>query len=106
MALSDLLTRIVAWLRAGYPHGVPDPDYVPLLALLSRRLPEADVRQVADALIEQGAIPADRVDIGVLITKLTNEMPLESDIARVRAHLQAAGWPIDDAWPDPDGDKG
>ncbi|MGY4098845.1 DUF3349 domain-containing protein [Nocardia sp. R16R-3T] len=102
MALSDLLTRIVAWLRAGYPHGVPDPDYVPLFALLARRLPEADVRHVADALIEQGAIPADRVDVGVLITELTNEMPLESDIARVRAHLLAAGWPIDDAWSDPE----
>lgn len=102
MALSDLLTRIVGWLRAGYPYGVPDSDYVPLLALLARRLPEEDVRQVADALIQQGALPADRVDVGVLITKLTNEMPLESDIARVREHLLAAGWPIDDHWPSPD----
>lgn len=59
---------VLNWLRAGYPHGVPDPDYVPLFALLARRLPEADVRQVANALIEQGAIPADRVDVGVLIT--------------------------------------
>ncbi|MEV5833577.1 DUF3349 domain-containing protein [Nocardia sp. NPDC052112] len=106
MALSGLLTKIVAWLRAGYPQGVPDRDYVPLFALLSRRLPEAQVRQVVDALIEQGAIPADRVDVGVLITKLTNEMPLESDIARVREHLLAAGWPIDDAWSEPDEDDG
>jgi hypothetical protein len=36
--LSRLLARIVAYLRAGYPEGVPANDYVPLLALLRRRL--------------------------------------------------------------------
>jgi len=101
MALSDFLARIVGWLRAGYPYGVPDTDYVPLLALLSRRLPEDDVREVASALVQQGAIPPDKADVGVVITKLTDEMPLEADIARVREHLLAAGWPIDDTWTDP-----
>ncbi|MBF6327926.1 DUF3349 domain-containing protein [Nocardia transvalensis] len=99
MPLSELLTRIVDWLRAGYPQGVPEADYVPLLALLSRRLTQEEVRQVASALVEQGAIPAERVDAGVVITKLTDEMPRESDLARVREHLIAGGWPVEDAWP-------
>ncbi|AYF75782.1 DUF3349 domain-containing protein [Nocardia yunnanensis] len=100
MALSELLARIVAWLRAGYPQGVPDTDYLPLLAMLATRLSEDQLRQVAAELIVLGAVPPDRADVGVLITKLTDEMPRESDLERVRAHLRAAGWPIDDGWPD------
>src|SRR5437879_875076 len=68
MALSEVLAKIIEWLRAGYPQGVPEHDYVPLLALLSRRLTHDEVLQVIDSLIELGALPADRVDVGVAIT--------------------------------------
>ncbi|MFJ4653569.1 DUF3349 domain-containing protein [Nocardia sp. NPDC088792] len=98
MAWSDLLARIVDWLRAGYPQGVPETDYVPLFALLSRRLSEDEVREVVSALVQRGALPADKVDVGVLITKLTDEMPLETDVERVRTHLQKGGWPVGDGW--------
>jgi hypothetical protein len=98
MALSEVLAKIVEWLRAGYPQGVPEHDYVPLLALLTRRLTEDEVIMVTDALIEHGALPADRADVGVAITKLTHEMPHESDMHRVRTHLTANGWPVDDDW--------
>ena len=30
----SLVKKVVNWLRAGYPSGVPGPDRVPLLALL------------------------------------------------------------------------
>ncbi|MBB5917408.1 hypothetical protein BJY24_006320 [Nocardia transvalensis] len=100
MALSGLLAKIVEWLRAGYPQGVPDSDYVPLLALLSRRLTHEEVQQVASALVEQGALPADKADAGVVITKLTDDMPRDADLARVRAHLESSGWPIVDSWPE------
>jgi hypothetical protein len=99
MALSEVLTKIVEWLRAGYPQGVPERDYVPLLALLRRRLTADEMVQVTDALVEHGALPADRVDAGVAITKFTHEMPHETDLERVRTHLVANGWPVDDAWP-------
>lgn len=92
MPLPAFLTNIVNWLRAGYPQGVPEQDYMPLLALLTRRLSEDEVHQITDTLIEQGDLPVDKADIGVLITKLTDEMPLEADVDRVRAHLEAAGW--------------
>ncbi len=101
MPLSEFLAKVVDWLRAGYPQGVPESDYLPLLALLSRRLSQEEVRQVASALVEQGAVPAERADAGVIITRLTDEMPRESDLARVRAHLVAGGWPVDDTWPEP-----
>ncbi|WP_405138136.1 DUF3349 domain-containing protein [Nocardia sp. NBC_01388] len=57
-------------------------------------------RQVAAALVQQGTIPADKADVGVVITKLTDELPTESDLVRVRAHLVASGWPIEDDWND------
>jgi hypothetical protein len=30
-AVPDFVARVVGWLRAGYPEGVPDVDYIPLL---------------------------------------------------------------------------
>jgi hypothetical protein len=92
--LPPLLASIIEWLRAGYPEGVPEQDYVPLLALLKRQLSDDEVDQVADTLIEEGDLPVSKTDIAVLITKITNEMPLARDIDRVRVHLEAGGWPL------------
>ncbi|SEK74818.1 DUF3349 domain-containing protein [Rhodococcus maanshanensis] len=96
MALPPFLTSILGWLRAGYPNGVPEQDYIPLIALLRRRLSDEEVHAVTDALVEQFPPPIDKIDIQVLITKVTDEMPTESDVERVRAHLAAGGWPLAD----------
>ena len=34
----SVLSAIVDFLRVGYPEGVPQQDYIPLLALLRRQL--------------------------------------------------------------------
>ncbi len=52
------LGRIVAWLREGYPGGVPDHDYIPLLALLERRLTKSEVKQIARSLRRADVSPA------------------------------------------------
>jgi Protein of unknown function (DUF3349) len=93
--VNRFLNSIVAWLRAGYPEGVPPTDYFPLLALLSRRLSNDEVKAVTRALMDRGDF--DDVDIGVLITQITDRMPSPEDIERVRARLAAKGWPLDDA---------
>lgn len=93
--MNKFLTSIVAWLRAGYPDGVPPTDYVPLLALLSRRLTNDEVKAVTRELIGRGEF--DQIDIGVLIARLTNELPAADDIDRVRERLAAKGWLLDDA---------
>jgi hypothetical protein len=92
--VTRFLARIVAWITAGYPEGVPGPDRVPLLALLSRRLTDDEVKVVTDALTDRGEF--DHVDIGVLITEITDELPTAEDVERVRARLAARGWPLDD----------
>lgn len=93
--MNNFLTSVVAWLRAGYPDGIPPTDYFPVLALLSRRLSNDEVKLVASELMQRGDF--DQVDIGVLITQLTDELPSPADIERVRERLAAKGWPLDDA---------
>jgi hypothetical protein len=92
--VTRFLAKIVAWINAGYPEGVPGPDRVPLFALLKRRLSDDEVKAVAKDLIDRGEF--DHVDIGVLITEMTDELPIPDDIERVRARLAAKGWPLDD----------
>ncbi|WP_186627834.1 DUF3349 domain-containing protein [Rhodococcus sp. BP22] len=96
MAVPSFLTAILDWFRVGYPEGVPDADYIPLLALLARRLSDNEVHSVMDALIADGQLPADKAGIAVTITKVTNEMPREEDIDRVRSKLTTGGWPLAD----------
>ena len=102
--MNAFLAKIVAWLNAGYPEGVPGPDRVPLMALLTRRLTNDEVKAVAQDLIDRGDF--DHIDIGVLITQVTDELPREEDIERVRARLAATGWPLDDPREDSDPSDG
>ena len=51
MSLPGFLQKIVDWLRAGYPEGVPATDYVPLFSVLLRtHLTEDDVSAFAREL--------------------------------------------------------
>lgn len=92
--MNRFLDAVVSWLRAGYPDGVPQTDYIPLLALLSRRLTGDEVKEVAGELMQRGDF--DHIDIGVMITRVTDELPALDDVERVRRRLAANGWPLDD----------
>jgi hypothetical protein len=87
------VSSIVRFLRAGYPEGVPPQDYIPLLALLARQLTSEEVLQVTEELAANGD-SASAAAIKDAIANVTHEAPLESDIARVSAHLAAGGWPL------------
>jgi hypothetical protein len=101
-ALSDMLMRVVGFLRAGYPEGVPAHDYVPLLALLRRRLSDDEVIIVASEVLSGRNTPVDATDVRVAITKLTDEMPSPEDTERVKQRLAAVGWPVSDSFGNPD----
>jgi hypothetical protein len=92
---SGLVTRVVRWLREGYPAGLPEQDFVPLVALLRRRLTDAEVTEVAVRLAADGALPASRIDVGTAIARVTSELPSDEDIDRVRRSLAEHGWPED-----------
>jgi len=97
-ALSDILMRVVGFLRAGYPEGVPAHDYVPLLALLRRRLSDDEVIIVASEVLSGRNTPVDATDVRVAITKLTDEMPSPEETERVKQRLAAVGWPVSDSF--------
>lgn len=87
MRLADRLSSIVAFLRAGYPAGTPTTGYVPLLALLRRRVTDNEAIAISRKLVGQRRQPVDTTDIGVEITRVTDEMPSADDIARIRRRL-------------------
>jgi hypothetical protein len=93
MALPPFLARIVDWLRAGYPEGVPQHDYIPLFALLGSQLSNDDVTLIADELAFS-ADPESAEAIKKAISAITHTTPHDSDVARVRSHLAAGGWPL------------
>jgi hypothetical protein len=90
---AGLITRVVRWLRAGYPAGLPEQDFVPLVALLRRRLTDAEVTAVGAQLVAAGDLPASRVDVGTAIARVTSELPSDDDVERVRRYLVEHGWP-------------
>jgi hypothetical protein len=98
MPLNTRLNAIIDWLREGYPSGVPPRDYIPLLALLRRRLTEDEVREIASVVAELGPDGQNgNAEIGVEISKITDAMPSPEDIERVEARLVSHhGWPLDE----------
>jgi hypothetical protein len=93
MELPPVLRQIVGWLRAGYPEGVPDVDYVPLFALLGSELTNHDVSLIADDLASSSD-PHSAEAIKKAIAAVTNTTPSDADVNRVRARLAGAGWPL------------
>jgi hypothetical protein len=104
MALPPLLSKIVGWLRAGYPEGVPEVDYIPLFALLGSRLTNDEVAAIVDELVTE-AKPETAEAIRKAIGDVTHHQPTDADINRVRARLAGGGWPLEkpslEHWPNP-----
>ncbi|MFC1419421.1 DUF3349 domain-containing protein [Streptacidiphilus cavernicola] len=93
MPLPPVLSSIVGWLRAGYPEGVPEHDYIPLFALLSRQLSESEVTEIAEELAGSSD-PVSAEAIHRAVSAVTAGPLLDSDVARVSARLAAGGWPL------------
>lgn len=89
MPLTGLVTTFDAVIRAGYPYGVPRADYVPLLALLRRRMPDNAVAAVATHVAANGDLNIDAADIRAAITRVTDELPCPADLERVQRRLAA-----------------
>ena len=93
MALPPFLGAVIGWLRAGYPEGVPEVDYLPLFALLGSQLTDNEVKAIIEEL-ESSSKPETAEAIRRAIANVTTETPNDADVARVRARLAAGGWPL------------
>ncbi|OIN80902.1 DUF3349 domain-containing protein [Mycobacterium malmoense] len=92
MGWPDRVWSVVAFLRARYPTGAPAIGYAPLLALLPRRVADDEIAAVISTLLGRKRRPIDSADVGVEITRITDELPSPDDIERVQRRLDATGW--------------
>jgi hypothetical protein len=95
----SLPQRVLRWLKGGYPHGVPETDYVALLGILHRQLTDVEVREIAGSLAERAepGAPITEESIRSMIDRRIHEEADEASITRVSDRLKAAGWPLADA---------
>ena len=91
---TGLFDRILGWLRAGYPEGVPQHDYVALLGILQRSLTPDEVEQLAHRLREARGSQVSDDEIRNLIRSTAIEEPSEEDVRRVASRLALGGWPL------------
>jgi hypothetical protein len=95
---ANLAARVLDWLRAGYPAGVPRQDYVALLGLLRRKLTDVEVHRIAAelaGLAGQGEV-ITTADVERLINQATLDEAADDDVKRVSSRLAAGGWPLAD----------
>jgi hypothetical protein len=74
------------------PEGVPEHDYVPLIALLGSQFTDYEVTLVAGELAFS-CNPESAQEIKKTVTAITRTTVTDSDTALVRSHLAAGGWP-------------
>lgn len=94
----NLLSRVLGWLRAGYPQGIPQSDYVALFAVLHRHLTDYEVVVIGEKLIEANPNreSISQAEIEAAITDFAKQQPDPDDVSRVASHLAAGGWPLDE----------
>ena len=99
MSETGFASRVVEWLRAGYPAGVPRQDYVVLLGLLRRKLTDDEVRRISGELaaLADGGAEVTVADVERLVGEAMLDEASDADVARVSARLAAGGWPLADA---------
>lgn len=95
--MANPLSRILDWLHAGYPDGVPPKDFYPLLALLTRTLDEDELDEIVATVIREnpdGDITTQ--DVRTVRDRVKTAPPARADVRDVAARLAAVGWPIAD----------
>lgn len=90
-----VLDNVLGWLHQGYPEGVPQKDYFPLLALLKRSLTEEEVVKAAQAVLKRSE--SDTVteeEIRTAVHTVIEKEPNADEIHQVAARLASVGWPL------------
>jgi ribonuclease I len=90
-----VLDNVLGWLHEGYPQGVPQKDYFPLLALLKRSLTEEEVVKAAQSILK--ASDSDTVtedEIRKAVQAVIEKEPNPEEIHQVAARLASVGWPL------------
>jgi hypothetical protein len=90
-----VLNNVLGWLHDGYPEGVPQKDYFPLLALLKRSLTEEEVVKAAQSILK--STESDEVTedaIRTAVQAVIEKEPNPEEIHQVASRLASVGWPL------------
>jgi Protein of unknown function (DUF3349) len=92
------ISKMLTWLRAGYPEGIPQRDFPSVLLVLQQNLSEADIEAIADDLalqsVSNGSSPVSAEQIRVMVRDHTFQAATDDDLRRVSAVLAQGGWPL------------
>lgn len=95
-ASTSYFQSVLDWLHKGYPDGVPQTDYYPLLALLARSLEEDDVVKASWAVLRDSHPdnPVTEDQIRQAVRDVIATEPNANEINQVAARLAMVGWPL------------
>lgn len=90
--------RILNWLKAGYPEGIPQRDFPSVLMVLHRNLTDAEIEAIADDLaldsISNDSQPVTADHIRAMVRERAFQSTTTEDLNRVSAVLARGGWPL------------
>jgi hypothetical protein len=90
-----VLDNVLGWLHEGYPEGVPQQDYFPLLALLKRSLTEEEVVKAAQSILKaSNSYTVTEDEIRDAVHAVIEKEPNPEEIHQVAARLASVGWPL------------
>lgn len=96
--MSSPIVKILEWLKAGYPQGIPPNDYPPVLGVLRRKMSDEEIVSISDELAMQsvsgGDVPVTAEQIRDMVTSMAFQSATPEDIQRVSANLAQGGWPL------------
>jgi hypothetical protein len=97
VSLSAHLQKVLSWLHAGYPTGIPQQDYYPLLAFLARSLKPDEVSEVVSALEAEEELGhrTTSEDVRAAIEAVTKSPAVAADVRRVENRMREQGWELE-----------
>ncbi|MCW2527166.1 MAG: hypothetical protein JWM76_2026 [Pseudonocardiales bacterium] len=92
------VTKVLNWLKAGYPEGIPKRDFPSVLMVLHRNLTDAEIESIADNLalesISNDSEPVTAGHIRAMVRGHAFQTATPEDLRRVSAVLAQGGWPL------------
>jgi hypothetical protein len=90
--------KVLNWLKAGYPEGIPQRDFPSVLMVLHRNLTDAEIESIADNLalesISNDSKPVTAEQIRTMVHDQVFQSATPDDLLRVSAVLARGGWPL------------
>ena len=92
------VAKVLNWLKAGYPEGIPQGDIPSVLMVLHRNLNDSDIESIADDLalesVSNGSQPVTADHIRAMVREHAFQTATPDDLLRVSAVLARGGWPL------------